>query len=222
MSDLLARLLSAGTPPELVAEVAMELARAEAAKEAIEQRRLNDRTRQAERRARNNVTSRDTADVTDAPLSLSPNENNSNPHTHTPENITPRARKTDFPKPDWADGQVWADFLTNRKAKRLQNTATAHAKFLNDTAKLSAETGWPPGECLRACVAKGWGAIFDPRDKHDGRSGQNFGSNSDRRDGVARALDRQLGLDGAPSNRRGTGGGGDSGSGPVAYLTAVR
>jgi len=55
--DLLRRLIEAGTPAELIAEVAMlagEVA-------ALEKRRKSDRERQAHRR---NVTSRDTADVT--------------------------------------------------------------------------------------------------------------------------------------------------------------
>jgi len=60
-ADLLARLIAAGTPADLVAEVARELARAEVANEAIEARRARDRERQERRR---HVMSRDTSDVT--------------------------------------------------------------------------------------------------------------------------------------------------------------
>ena len=37
-----------------------------------------------------------------------------------------------FIKPDWAEADVWADLLRNRKAKRLTNTGTAYRKFLTD------------------------------------------------------------------------------------------
>ena len=72
MSDLLARLIQAGTPADLVAEVARELARAEVAQEAIQKRRANDRERTNRRRG--NVTSRDNTghDVTERDPSLSP------------------------------------------------------------------------------------------------------------------------------------------------------
>jgi hypothetical protein len=33
-----------------------------------------------------------------------------------------RVKADPFPKPDWADAAVWADFLKNRKAKRKPNT----------------------------------------------------------------------------------------------------
>lgn len=252
MSDLLARLIHAGTPPELVAEVAMEMARAEAAKEAIDSRKLaeaarteryrsrgggnidpavrravmerdnytcqdcsatdnlccdhiipvskgggseeenlqvlckpcnsrkKDRIRkQDERKLSENVqgkarTSSLSEDIQIAPLSLSPNENNSNPHTHTPGEIIPRARKGDFPKPDWADGEVWADFLKNRKAKRLQNTATAHKGFLEDIARIATDE-WPPGRLLRHAATKGWGAIYEPDEMKHGRLSGNPG-----------------------------------------------
>lgn len=190
-SEIMQAMIDAGAPIEaaMIALRALEDERekAEAQAAEVERRRAVERDRKRRQRDKErdgdvDVTgqSRDmSGDVTlmsqDTPLSLSPNENNSNPHTHTPENTIPCARKADFPKPDWADAQVWADFLKNRKAKRLPNTATAHAKFLNDVSKLSAETGWPPGECLRACVGRGWGAIFDPRTSHDGRMGRNNG-----------------------------------------------
>ena len=81
MSDLITRLIAAGTPADLVAEVAMLAARAEVEREAIESRRKSDRERQASRRAAQkaedvtvcHVTSRDVADVTgQTPPSPSP------------------------------------------------------------------------------------------------------------------------------------------------------
>lgn len=175
MSDLLARLIADGTAPELVAEVAMLLAEKKLAESTVADRRAKDRERQARRRSRDvtecHVTKRDS--VTDPSLSrpLSPQT----PHTptHTHPDITPRARKGgDFPMLDCTDADTWADFLRNRKAKRLPNTATARRKLESDLAEVSARTGWPPGEVFAACVAKGWGAIYDPRETTNDRPKQ--------------------------------------------------
>ena len=100
MSDLLTRLIADGTSPELIAEVAMLLAE----RKVLDERRANDRRRKQEQRERekeerSHVTSRDVTgqDVTsqDSPsLSLLPNENKSNPSTHThPEGESPPTRK---------------------------------------------------------------------------------------------------------------------------------
>jgi hypothetical protein len=163
--SLLARLIEAGTPADLVAEVARELARAEVAQEAIATRRAADRERQ--QRRRDNVTSRDIADVTGAiPLSRPPNENKSNPPTHTPGDISTRARKAEpFPKPEWCESsQVWTDLKANRKAKRLPNTPTAYSQFLRDIEQW-VDDEWPPGRLLEAIVARGWAsARYDPRE----------------------------------------------------------
>ena len=77
-----------------------------------------------------------------------------------PSGSVARARKADpFPRPDWADPAVWADFLTNRKKKRLSNTPTAHKAFLADIARHS-DPHWPPGRLLEVATAKGHGAIY--------------------------------------------------------------
>lgn len=193
MSDLLARLIEAGTPAALVAEVARELARAEVAQEAITTRREADRERQARRR--HNVTSRDAMDVTDTPaLSPSPNENNSNPHPHThPDNNPAHVRADPFPCPEFCEAAVWRDFKANRKAKRLPNTPTAHAKLLRDIAAL-ADPEWPPGRLMEAIVARGWAAAYDPRET---RNAQPSRQQSPRRSlvdiarGVAADLERE-------------------------------
>lgn len=177
MSDLLARLIAAGTPADLVAEVALELARAQAAQEAIETRRANDR----ERSARRHVKSRDitgynvtTRDVTGEPLpspspSFPPDPQTNPTPAHPRDGDTPRTRKADdFPKPEWADPQVWADFMANRKAKKARNTVTAYRGFLSDIEK-HASPDWPPGRLLEHATAKGWAAIYDP--EKDDRNG---------------------------------------------------
>lgn len=144
--------------------------------DVIEFARMTDKPRSAaaERQARYRArkkdcdvtgdVTRDVTCVTDPALSPSPNENNSNPHPHTHPDNTPRARGADqFPRPEWASTQLWADLKANRKAKRLPNTATAHAKFLRDIAALETDE-WPPGRLLEAIVARGWAAAYDPRE----------------------------------------------------------
>lgn len=63
--------------------------------------------------------------------------------------------------------QVWTDLKKNRARKRLPNTDTAWKGFLDDLISVSAETGIPPPELIQRCVAKGWGAIYDPRTEND-------------------------------------------------------
>lgn len=169
--SLLARLIDAGTPAELIEEVAMLLAE----QRVLQQRRSADRERQQERRDRvkadaSHVTSRDVTDVTDStPPSRPPNDNNSNPPTHTPPENTPPARKADpFPRPDWADPQVWSDWMDVRRAKRARNTATAYAGFLRDVARHSSDE-WPPGRLLEHAAARSWLSINRPNTetRHD-------------------------------------------------------
>lgn len=128
-----------------------------------------------ERYRRNKASQTVTSDACDADPSLSRPLSPQTPltPTHTHPDITPRARKGgDFPMLDCTDADTWADFLRNRKAKRLPNTATARRKLESDLADISARTGWPPGEVFAACVAKGWGAIYDPRETTNDRPKQ--------------------------------------------------
>jgi hypothetical protein len=91
--------------------------------------------------------------------------------------ISQRGRVNDFPKLDFVSEQLWADFLKNRKTKKLTNTATAHKRVLSDLAKVCDETGWPPGQIFEACVAKGWGAIFNPIQNQGFSNGTGFNTN---------------------------------------------
>jgi hypothetical protein len=66
--------------------------------------------------------------------------------------------------------QVWTDFLANRKRKRLGNTETAWKAFNDDLKRISAQTGIPPPKLIELCTAKGWGAIYDPRNENEQRT----------------------------------------------------
>lgn len=90
-----------------------------------------------------------------------------------------------FPRPDFADPQVWADFLANRKRKGTPNTATAWKRMMADIARLSDDE-WPPGRLLEHAAGKGWAGIYDPReDNGNSRNGQR--SSNHHRTGSRRA-----------------------------------
>ena len=90
-------------------------------------------------------------------------------------NVSPPRASNPFPRPDWADPQHWADFLSNRRKKRLNNTATAYEGFLRDIDRWT-DADWPPGRLLELAAGKGWGSINDPTEgSYNGRS--NGGTN---------------------------------------------
>lgn len=185
-------LMAAGVTGEaLVAAIAdMEANQAPAVDPVAEKRRAYDRERK-----RNKVSGGipvESAESAEFTPSLSPpNEIYLTPPIPTPVNILPTRKGIDFPMLDCTDADTWRDFLKNRKAKNLPCTATAHKKLRENLARWSQETGWPPGKVFAECVAKGWGAIYDPRDKENGnnRSNQNnSGRNGRPVDGFAAAL----------------------------------
>jgi hypothetical protein len=113
-----------------------------------------------------------------------------------PDVCTAPARKGNpFPKPDFADAQVWLDFLANRKSKHLSNTPTAYTKFLRDIEKFTDED-WPPGRILEHAVAAGWGGIYDPKpqEHRNGHQHHHNGNRPSTADAVLAARTR-LGID---------------------------
>lgn len=66
-----------------------------------------------------------------------------------------------FPRPDWADKDVWSDFLENRKAKKSRNTATAYKKFMADIDRFKSKE-WPPARLLQYATERGWAGIYAP------------------------------------------------------------
>ncbi|ASK88482.1 hypothetical protein [Sphingorhabdus sp. SMR4y] len=209
--SLLARLIEAGTPAELIEEVAMMIAEKKVSEKAVEDARAKARERQARKRERD--ASRDVTqhNVTDCDeenpgLSLPPKEINSNPPTHTP--VYKHHGREAFPKPDWAESGIWRDFLKNRKAKKLTNTETAHRRFLNDIAKLQTDE-WPPGRLLEYAVGKGWGAIYEPEELKTGKQNgtgnrSESGKKSGSGDGLFDAAARQLTAGGSGRNALGS------------------
>lgn len=161
-------LLAAGVTGEALVEAIAEMeadVRAEPKARsagAIRQERYREKRRNEASQTSLTVTC-DESDVSPS-LSRPPNENNSNPPTHTHPEETPRARKADpFPCPAWCEPNVWADLKRNRKTKRLTNTETAHRRFVADVLAM-ADDDWPPGKLVEAIAAKGWGGAHDPRE----------------------------------------------------------
>ena len=159
--SLIARLIEAGTPADLIEEVAMMIAEKRTSERAIEESRAKARARQARKRDRE---SRDitASHVTDCDieknvLSLPPNENNSNPPTHThPDNTPARKGKSETPaKPDGVNDQTWRDFLDLRKRKRAPLTQTAMDGIKREVTR----AGWSLEAALCESVTRGWQAF---------------------------------------------------------------
>lgn len=80
--------------------------------------------------------------------------------------LTPRkarASKPDpYPRPAGVPAQAWADFLTNRRRKKMPNTASAYKRLLDDLDRL-VDDDWPPGRLVEFAASRGWCGIYDPR-----------------------------------------------------------
>lgn len=121
--------------------------------------------RQARYRERNKTSQSVTSDDSDAnPSPLCPPLDKETPPTPPKEINPPPISPQPFPRLPIADAGLWADFLKNRKAKRLPNTATAHERLKRDLAAMASQTGWTEAAIFRACVERGWGGIYDPTD----------------------------------------------------------
>lgn len=176
MSDaasLVAQLAAAGTPPELLAAVAKELFAGETARETVEERRRKDRERKPRKSMEihgNPQTSEETTEIQDQ-VSL---DKETSPRPPKEIKSIPCVREPRaWALPAGVSLQVWTDFLSNRKRKKLGQTDTAWKSFNDDLKRVSAQTGIPPPELIRQCTAKGWGAIYDPRDNRDGQQRTN-------------------------------------------------
>lgn len=239
-SQLMEAMAGAGAPFEaiLIAIRALEEKDAEIA--ARDNAAAEKRARDAARKKASRGTSEETpgnvtGQSTDVPetvlddpsLSRLPNENNSNPSTHThPDNNSPREgtdpadaeavpasqrkrqrkAKPEAVTPDRPEDvseQVWSDFLTHRRKLDADLTETALAGFRRE----AADVGWPLERAISESILRGWRGFKAKWVKDDERSTTGWGSSpgngrTDKRDAVTRNLhDRiQRGMDfGDPS-----------------------
>ena len=130
---LLARLIESGTPAELVAEVAMELARAEAAQEVLESRRKNERERKARSRdvTGQDVTERERQEVTDTPSpEVSPQTPFPNPNLSppAPKGASPQIFVQAWNQMAERTGLPAVKTLTPDRAKRLKARIAEHGE----------------------------------------------------------------------------------------------
>lgn len=144
-------------------EVLAALSRVASASDAGRASALSKASKSKRKSSKNNSKTSTTVETT-ASTPVSTNHNHNQKEEYSNEYPSPREWPiSPFPKPDWADAQVWADFLKNRKTKRLPNTVTAYKGFLDDIARLTTDQ-WTPERLLAHAVKKGWGAIYEPRE----------------------------------------------------------
>lgn len=191
VGSLIARLIEAGTPADLVADVAMELARASAAQEIIETRRAKDRERKRDSAPRNSAESEESAEIQTGPLPLdkSPQTPKINPHpAPTGYDIAP-TRKADPWKaiPEGVSQQAWTGLLANRRAKKSANSPHAYSLICGKLKEL-AEAGYPPGEMVDLAVERGWTTVFEPKEHRNGNRPQTSNDPTYIRDPVLRDL----------------------------------
>lgn len=193
-ADLLARLIAAGTPADLVGEVAMALATARAEADALAARRERDAARQQNRRDRLrgdsasrdvtpcHVMSRDIGDENPSPDKSPPDPQKLTPTPHTHEGPAPDVPATPraWACPAGVDPDHWRDFRANRRKKRLTDTETAYAAQLRLLARF-ATAEWPPGRLVEKAAEKGWGTIVDPSEYEDQSNGHRPGNHRQHR-----------------------------------------
>lgn len=203
MSSLLSRLIEAGTPADLVAEVAMTLARAQIAEEAIEARRARDRGRQQEKREKDrHVTSRDIADVT-APIDP---QKEIPPHPHKKNNTNPPSLAGGPPLPVQQAVDCWNELAGEIALPRISKLTEKRRKLIRARLAEHGLDGWQNvlarirgSPFLRGENGRGWIVDFDfaageagflkiIEGKYDGRIGQSNSSPAAGRYAAAFAL----------------------------------
>lgn len=189
MNDLIARLIASGTPAGLVAEVAMELGRAQGERDALERRRASDRERQQAKRAADkvdcHVTSRDVTVVTNGDA-IPPKNPPQTPHKITPvynnpptpqggevvdlagkpirEPRKPRNREAEFVLPPQIPAEPWDGWVAMRT--RIRKPLTEQAKRLAAEKLLGlVAKGHSAAEILNNSTMNGWQGLFEPTGK---------------------------------------------------------
>lgn len=190
VSDLIEAMGNAGAPMEAILIAVRALEDSEAAlnqRRAVERDRKR-RQREKERDSHGTVTGQ-SEDKPDTPLSRPPNENNSNPPTHTPVSTTP-ARKAHRLPADWQPEPLTGE------------TAEACARWPPKAIEreLARFRDWAASATGKAALKLDWQAAWRNwirRVEDEGRYGTNARSsgNQSNRNAVAAALDKRIGLD---------------------------
>jgi hypothetical protein len=167
---LLARLIEAGTPAELVGEVAMELAKAQAVADILEQRKAKDRERK--RLPRTSAESEETAEIQEQgfpevspPAPPLPNPSNTAPLSPPIQEEKLRAVGSCLKKayqaeiPDWMP-ESFAEFRAMRK--RMRNVPFepgAERRCIAKLTRLRSE-GHDPEKLLSKAIENGHRTFF--------------------------------------------------------------
>jgi hypothetical protein len=95
--------------------------------------------------------------------------------------------------PDWIPAAPWNAYHEMRKQKRAKATPRAVELLLADLSKWRAR-GHDPGVILDASVVNNWTGIFEPKERGNGNDIRRSGAaGTDKRSGLARAIDSELG-----------------------------
>lgn len=156
---LLAKLIEAGTPTELVAEVAMELARAQAVEELVEKRRAKDRERK--RAPRNSVESTEVAEITEfqekGSVEVSPPAPPLPNHSQRAPLKSPRKQ---VEIPEWMPAS-YAEFRAMRKTMRnVPFGEGAERRVIAKIERLRSE-GHDPEKLLSKAIERGHRTVFE-------------------------------------------------------------
>ena len=66
--------------------------------------------------------------------------------------------------PDWLDGELWKDFVENRKGIKAAMTEVAQKRMLMKLERWH-DRGIDVNECLERSLINGWKDIYEPDDK---------------------------------------------------------
>lgn len=208
-------LVAKGLSAEDILEIAETMASAPEKRSSGAERQARYRARKAQANDACDVTSdvtrdgdSDATEVTEPSLSLLPNENNSNPSTHThPDRDTPPAREDGEPAepatgkapkgkpvvPDWIPAKPWNGYLEMRRRIGKPPTDRAIELMIGKLERWRAE-GHDPGAILDDATERNWTGLYPPKEPRNGTyraqdlpSGN--GRGSDRRTAFDRAID---------------------------------
>ena len=149
----------------------------------------------AKKRRETATSEQGNADVTVCNGDVTPPYTETETDSSEPKGSSPRP----WALPAGVSLQVWTDFLANRKRRRLGTSPTAWKAFNDDLRRVSSQTGIPPPDLIERCTAKGWGAIYDPREQRSERSLS--GTRPGDPDGLSSTARAAIAVFGTPSPR---------------------